>query len=206
MDALVLKHLALECTGLNAAGDLIRIEGPDPEPLFRVYVARHAGGDSVLFREDVPEATRKRLLRLPVLAFFEQPEAIKSILAEDAPCTEMHIGKSYVFAQPPNPNIYREVVVMEGKKYPSFVVVIDGAMASICDSSRENEVAGEAWVRTLEPYRRKGYARQTTAAWGAHLLSQGKTPFYSHRWDNLASQAVAQSLGLVEYLQDAGYV
>jgi predicted GNAT family acetyltransferase len=82
---------------------------------------------------------------------------------------------------------------------------VDGQIVSTCQSSRENDLAGEAWVRTLESYRRRGYARQVTAAWGSWLRQHGKTPYYSHRWDNLASQAVAQSLGLIQYIADAGY-
>jgi hypothetical protein len=45
-----------------------------------------------------------------------------------------------------------------------------------------------------------------TAAWGCYLLQQGKIPFYSHVVGNLASQAVARSLGLRQYIADVGYL
>ena len=86
-----------------------------------------------------------------------------------------------------------------------FGMLADGQVVSTCESSREDKYAGEAWVRTLEPYRRRGYARQVTAAWGRWLQQHGRVPFYSHRAENLASRAVAQSLGLIEYIEDAGY-
>jgi predicted GNAT family acetyltransferase len=72
-------------------------------------------------------------------------------------------------------------------------------------SSRENESAAEAWVRTLPAYRRRGLARRVTAAWATHAWAQGKVPFYSHRMDNLASQRAARTLGLAPFIVDAAY-
>jgi hypothetical protein len=217
---LIRLHLELECIGIDAAGQLVRIECLDPDTLHRVYVARHDSGDTLFFQAGLPLSLRKKLSRLPVSDFFEFPERVKVILAEDRPAGDVHIGKSYIFPETIRPSQYPDAVRLAEvdpglvRRYDPgldlsqkevYGVLADGQLVSTCESSRENEYAGEAWVRTLEPYRRRGYARQVTAAWGHALLRCGKVPFYSHKLHNLASQALAQNLGLVQYLQDAGY-
>ena len=79
-------------------------------------------------------------------------------------------------------------------------MIVEGEIVSTCESSRENGEAAEAWVRTLPPFRGRGFARQVTAAWAMHAHTRGKLPFYSHREDNLASRAVARGLGLDEFI------
>ncbi len=213
-------HMALECVGIDAQGQLIRIPGDDPDTLHRVYVARHDQGDSIFYRADVPAATRKKLSHLRVADFFESPERVVVILEADGPVTEQHIGKSYIFPEQIRDHQNLDVVRLSEldsavvQRYDAqldfsrrevFGVLVDGEIVSTCESSRENDAAGEAWVRTLEGYRQRGYARRVTAAWAQSLMARGKVPFYSHRWDNLASQAVAQSMGLIQYIADAGY-
>jgi RimJ/RimL family protein N-acetyltransferase len=222
---LIRLHLALECVGIDPSGELVRIPGPNPDTLHRVYVTRHAQGDEIFFQAGLPAETRRQLLQLPVSIFFEQPECVQAILAGDWPCDSFHIGKSYVFSESARRFPWPDVVRLS-QLDPALVQRYDpridvsqaevfgivagqgttGAeIAATCESSRENEQAGEAWVRTREAFRRRGFASQVTAAWGNWLLQHGKTPFYSHRWDNLASQAVAQRLRLLLYVQDAGY-
>lgn len=213
-------HMALECIGVNAAGRLVRIPGLDPDTLHRVYVTQHAGGDTFYFHERLPGPLCEALRGIPVEAYFDDPERIKAALAEDGPCEEIHIGKSYVFPPAISPADFPDVVRISQlprevvERYDPglvdcakevFAVLAGGEIASTCESSRENDQAGEAWVRTLEAHRRRGFARQVTAAWGYWLVRRGKVPFYSHRQENLASQAVAQSLGLLKYIDDAGY-
>lgn len=217
---LIRLHLALEGKGIDAAGQLVRIPCDDPDTLHRVYVTRNAQGDSLFFQADLPQPIRDKLLRLPVTDFFDYPQRVETILAEDGTCMERHIGKSYIFPDTLNPAQYPDVVRLaevdpgivrqfnpglDPRQKEVFGVLVDGKIVATCESSRENETAGEAWVQTLEPYRRRGYARQVTAAWGHWLQQHGKTPFYSHKMENLASQMVARSLGLVQYMADAGY-
>lgn len=214
-------HLALEGTGIDASGQLVRLPIPDPDTLFRVYVTRHALGDTIFFQAGLSQPIRDKLLRLPVTDFFTHPERVEAILAEELPCADRHIGKSYIFPDTLNAAHYPDVARLSqvdpgivqqfnpqfdpGQK-EIFGVLVDGKIVSTCESSREDVFAGEAWVQTLEPYRQRGYARQVTAAWGHGLQQHGKVPFYSHKWENLASQAVAHSLGLIQYIEDAGYV
>ena len=71
-----------------------------------------------------------------------------------------------------------------------------------CYSARLTGRAAEAGVETLETHRGRGYAPAVVAAWAHAVRETGRIPFYSTSWDNLASQAVARKLGLVQYATD----
>jgi GNAT superfamily N-acetyltransferase len=217
---LIRTQLALEGIGVDDEGQLIRVPCLNPDTLHRVYVARYPGGATIFFQAGLHPALCSCLLRLPVTEFFENPQRVRAILAEDRPCESSFIGKSYVFPDTISVIQYPDVLHLSQadpelvRQYnpeidPNhkevFGVMADGKIVATCESSREDDAAGEAWVFTLEPYRRRGYARQLTAAWGHWLQKRGKTPFYSHLRENLASQAVAQSLGLIQWVEGAGY-
>lgn len=87
-----------------------------------------------------------------------------------------------------------------------FAVVVDGVVASTCESARESAVAAEAWVRTIPSASRRGYATRVTAAWARDVRRRGKIPFYSHARENRASAGVARALDLVPFLDDVGYL
>jgi RimJ/RimL family protein N-acetyltransferase len=114
----------------------------------------------------------------------------------------MHEGKSYIFPNTITPLDYPDVEFSEA----AACIVRDGEIVSSCQSSRENASAAEAWVFTHPDYRGRGYARQVTMAWGHRLQKQSKIPFYSHHRTNLASEAVARSLRMIQYITDVGYV
>ncbi|MGH7085065.1 MAG: GNAT family N-acetyltransferase [Acetobacteraceae bacterium] len=132
------------------------------------------------------------------------------------------MGTSYTFAQTPASVELSDVVRLTAGEHAelvarydpelaldgraAFAILRDGRIVASCISSRENATAGEAWVRTEEAYRGRGYARQVTAVWGAALQRAGKIAFYSHRLDNEASAGVARGLGLHPYVRDAGYL
>ncbi|HLV36984.1 MAG TPA: GNAT family N-acetyltransferase [Spirillospora sp.] len=68
-----------------------------------------------------------------------------------------------------------------------------------------NAHSAEAWVFTDEIHRRRGFAKRVVRAWAQRIREQGRIPFYSHRIDNPVSQHLAESLGFVWYIDDAGY-
>lgn len=70
---------------------------------------------------------------------------------------------------------------------------------------RQTDKAAELALEVLPIYRRRGYGRQLAAAWANHIMHQGLVAFYSHLHDNLPSQTLAQSLGVVQYAVSAGY-
>ena len=75
-------------------------------------------------------------------------------------------------------------------------------IVAVCFSSRNGADAAEAGLETLAPFRGRGYAAAAVAAWAAAVRASGRLPLYSTGWDNLASQGVVRTLGLVPYGAD----
>lgn len=79
---------------------------------------------------------------------------------------------------------------------PAFAIQIDDRFVSTCITVRRTPDSIEAGTNTLAPHRGRGYAVSTTAAWVNAALSDGLVPFYSTSIDNVASQRVAEKVGL----------
>ena len=207
---LIKAQLRLECAGLNDQGLLVRIAGPDPDDIVRYYVYRRDGGYDRFFRHDVPAVIRAQILALPAETAFVEPEAIERLLSRHQPSEGYTFGVSYFGPPTISPADFSDVVRLAetdralidrfdpeleaSRDRPVHALVVDGRIVSACVSARENDEAGEAWVRTQPAFRRRGYARRVTASWAAHLQARGKLAFYSHRVDNAASRAVARNL------------
>jgi RimJ/RimL family protein N-acetyltransferase len=89
------------------------------------------------------------------------------------------------------------------ERWEPMVGLAEGdAAVSLCSSARLTERAAEAGVQTLEAYRGRGYAPAVVTAWAHAIRASGRVPLYSTSWENLASQAVAGKLGLVQYGTD----
>lgn len=217
---LLFLHMRLECVGIDVRGDMVRIPGDEPDGIARLYLAKIPGDVFYAYRFDVPLDIRSQIDVLSVETRLHDHGRVKQILEAHAPCMHVHYGRSYVFPAIPPKNDYPDVIEVDefsqslfdlfeppgGKQaHAVFAVLKDGKIVSACQSSRENERAGEAWVRTSPEYRGRGYARQVVSAWAVSLLQQNKTPFYSHVNNNLASKGLAESLGLVQYISDTGY-
>jgi len=202
---LVRIHLELECIGLDSDRLMVHIPCSNPDDIARFYIFQHTGAYTAYFSRDLPKLTREQIRLLSPEIAFSNYDTVKVILAADKPCEQMHIGKSYVFPDTLKAQDFADVVSIERDQRVVHAIVVDGEIVSSCESSRENNAAGEAWVYTAEAFRGRGYARQVTAAWGCDLQRKGKIPFYSHVVTNLASQAVARSLGLVQFIADVGY-
>lgn len=220
--ALITIHLHLECIEVDARGHLVPIPCPNPDTVPRLYVAQHAddGSLSRFVRHDVPDAVRRALLEIPPEEALHDHDRVRAVLAADGPCEELHYGQSCVcpdkFTQFDSPDVvrltedYRALIeefdnALDLSAGAVFAVTRAGHIVSTCQSSREDEAAAEAWVRTLPGYRGRGFACQVTAAWVSHAWARHKLPFYSYRMDNLASRGVARSLGLVSFITDAAY-
>ena len=198
----------------------MRVPGPFPDDISRVYVAEHAGGIETFFRADLRDDLIVRLQAIEPALIYREPRRVAEILAEDAPCEDWSEFISYVFPPdlPATPRVRRLDADRDGlliaaydpelveRPWPVFAIVEAGRIVSACISARENDAAGEAWVRTLPAYRRRGFAREVTTAWAADLARQGKVAFYSHRVDNPASAAVARGLGLLAFTHDIGFL
>ncbi len=214
-------QLALECIGPDADGLLVRIPGPNPDEIARYYVFRHADGYSSFSRHDVPRAIRHQLIEVGPERAFSYPASIQRILSQENTCKDVQFFKSYVFPAGRPIHEYTGAVRLDESHRAMiaeydlkldfatvavFAIIVDGHIASSCQSSREHDLAGEAWVRTRPAFRRSGCARQVTAAWANHLRQQGKIAFYSHELNNVASEGVAASLGLEQFATVATYL
>jgi len=213
-------HMALDGICFTSDSFLKPLPGSVPDKIPRLYLAQHDNGFLKCFREDLPAHIRQRLIKFQPEQILNDPETIKTLLVEDAPCEEIMQGKSYLFPNTLTPEDFLDVFQLGAthqsqfeqfapgealSPWPVYAVIANGRIVSTCQSSQENTSAAEAWVRTLPDFRRRGYAQQVTAAWAYHLQQRGKHPFYSHRWDNKASEAVARSLQLTLYATEVGY-
>jgi hypothetical protein len=218
---LVERQLALEGIGFDPNGRLIPRVASEPTDIPRFFVIRHAEWVDRYYRADLPDSLVERLAGVATEGLFDDDSQVKNILSEHAPCRDVWRGASYTFSVAPSLWDYPDVRILSeldrgalagfdrellSISRPIFAIFVDGNIASTCVSAREDEECAEAWVETLAPYRRRGYGRQVTAAWGHSVVTRGKLAFYSHARDNLASQGIARSLGLAWFLDGAGYL
>ncbi|HET7034045.1 MAG TPA: GNAT family N-acetyltransferase [Thermomicrobiaceae bacterium] len=198
--ALVRLKLEMEF-GIAPAGDVLPPPRSNPDGHPRFVVSRYQGGFARFLRHDVPEATRRRLLALGPERAVEDEAAVRAALERDAPLANIWRVRWYVIERSPAPDEYPEVVVQHGR----HVILVDGEVVARARTEAESERAAEVGVETLPAYRRRGYARQVVASWAAATLRQGKVAYYSHTADNLASAAVARSLGLTLLSDEVEY-
>lgn len=86
-----------------------------------------------------------------------------------------------------------------GVNDPVIATVVDDKAVSVCCSVRKGDVADEVGVETAVPFRRQGHGALAVATWAETVRAAGQIPLYSTSWTNVASMALAQSLGLVRY-------
>lgn len=211
MDTLELIHsqLALECIGFNTQGLLVRIPGPYPDEISRVYIYQVNGSYHLYFRADLSQPVREKIQALSGQTAFHNHEAVCAILGTEGACQGVFHGQTYAIDRLIDPGEYPDAVRLSGEqraliddyiagmdvgRRAVFAIIREGRIVATCTSSRENPVAGEAYVHTLPEYRRRGYGVQVTAAWASYLQRAGKIPFYSHALDNQGSRGVMRVL------------
>ncbi|WP_175540685.1 GNAT family N-acetyltransferase [Phyllobacterium sp. OV277] len=79
---------------------------------------------------------------------------------------------------------------------PISAAIADNRAVSICASAIASETAHSAGVETLPEYRGNGFALLAVTAWAEQVRSKRAVPFYATTFDNIASQRLANSLGL----------
>jgi RimJ/RimL family protein N-acetyltransferase len=214
-------QLELECKRIEGRDTIVRVPCGHPDEISRCLITYIDGAYGVYYRYDLPATTRARLAAVPAERLFVDRERVGEILAADAPCKSIWVGKTYRFPEILVPELRTHAVRLNDRRHADVLaryeggtvigervvygVIADGQVVAACEASRENDQAAEAWVRTVPAYRRRGYAREVTAAWAYAIQQQGKIPFYSHAVDNDASAAVARSLGLICFLSAVGY-
>ncbi len=206
-------------------GCLQRINEPagDATPAPRFFLGYTNEGSICRFRQDLPDNIVTQLKEVAATeSMFMNSQKIprnhrqfKNILQNHAPIERVWVGPAYRFPEQivPPTNVVRlsrasagllngdftEMVSELNSSQPYLAVIEDSQAVSVCRSVRSSSRAHEAGVDTLAGYRRRGYATSVVAAWALAVRALNRIPLYSTSWDNVASQRVAQRLGLVQY-------
>jgi GNAT acetyltransferase-like protein len=210
-------------------------EAPEETPRYYVARAAW-GAWRAHIRPDIPAALRYDLAASPPERALDDPDATLALFSRHgAACHSVWLGRTARFPDdldlalaegvvplPAGLDVYGEAAPSLPSGAPAatsgppaapssftprqFAIIEDGLVVSTCESSRESGRAAEAWVRTLPGWRGRGYAARVATAWALDVRRRGKEPFYSHHRDNLASAAVARTLRLIPFLDDAGYL
>jgi len=210
-------------------GRVVTVNEPDGGPAPRFFFGRTREGNLWRVRHDLPDGIPRRLESLasrdPVHNDLEAPprnlDAMLAVLAKDGEARVGHFGPAYRFPDHlPAPTGVTRITAANAhllRRMPAYLddvkrgldayeprlaVIEDGVAVAICNSARLTNRVAEADVETLEGYRGRGYAPVVVAAWAQAIRATGRTPLYSTSWDNLASQAVARKLGLIQYGTD----
>jgi RimJ/RimL family protein N-acetyltransferase len=98
--------------------------------------------------------------------------------------------------RPPEWDVDEWVELLTGQLGPWAMLTEDHGVASLCHTARLAPAGAEAGVFTDARHRGRRLARVVTSAWARQLWGSGVPVFYSHADDNIASQRVAEGLGL----------
>lgn len=216
---------------LDESGLLIPYPGSTEQAWFVCY----QGDSRTLrfYRRDLPEDLRERLAALPDEAPFDDRAAVEKILGErlgekrwtgstaaippggrtgHSSDARLLGRQDLEIAGGPDVAVSADNLAARERREdgaigerPVAAVFVEGRLVSVCESARENDIAAEAWVRTLPEFRRKGHARQAVAIWAGAARDSGKVPFYSHSADNTASRALLRSLGGHDFARVVAY-
>lgn len=184
---------------LDPDGRLAPITGSTEKACYLVH--RFLNTYLSYFSNQLPARIINELEKIGPQAAFEAPGEILRALDGVEYSARSEPFLTYTFRTKPSEAEFPLVRENNGR----FEVLIDGRPVSWAWSVRENEHCAEVAVETLPEHRQRGYARQVTAAWGNTILCQGRTPFFSHAETNLASAALARSLGLLYFSTCVGF-
>ena len=199
MQAQELIRLQIELEYRLEGDGLIPFPGSTEQARFIVY--RFKGGFTRFYRIDIPVQLRLELDRVDATQVFEAQALVHEIMNAYSRAGSAGIFESCSFVQSPRLHAYPDVE-RDGK---SYIVKADGKPACWAWSERTNDRCVEVAVETLPAYQRRGFARQTVSALAADEMRKGKVVFFSYKLDNLASQALGRSLGVVPFATCAAF-
>jgi len=209
-------------------GRLRAVNEPEKPPAPRFYMVRTAVGNHWRFRYDLPAATIQQLNQLceaePLSADLTRPPqqytVIKAVLEAQAPLQDEYRGPVY-WIPPGRPRPANVVLIaatnaqllqplfpwvlplpQNPRRGALVATVAQGMAVALCYCSRIPDQVTHAGVETAEAFRGQGYATAAVAGWAAEVRCLGLIPLYGTSWDNLASQRIAQKLGMVLYGED----
>ena len=180
---------------LDESGLLVPFNHGSEQAYYVVY--QHLQGYKVYFNHELPSNLRAQLSQLGASAAFERPEKVRQCITDaNLPCKGGEdIFWSGYFSQPPTLVDYPDVSHYE----VAWSVYRDDQEVCRALSIRQNERCAEVYVESLPAYRRRGFGRQVVAAWALEIMDSDRVALYSYRLKNLASAALASSLGVIWY-------
>jgi hypothetical protein len=207
----------------DVRGRMVHVNEPGGKAAPRFFLGTTAHGHIWRFRHDLGHEVEAELdalcLAEPVRDVAElDTTRYEDVLARVGPIQSVYAGPAYRFPldlpdAPPairitedNSDVLRpyleEWLPDVGYRDAMFAVVVGGHAVAIASSVRTSAVADEVGVETAAEFRGRGYASQAVITWAREIRSMNRIPLYSTSWDNVASQALAHSLGLSVYGAD----
>ena len=210
----------------DAMGRMRRANEPGGAVAPVFFLGRTAVGNEWRFRHDVGDDLLSELATLcvnePVGDHMTLPPygstPYSDVLAQYGPIQNLWTGPAYHFPGELPTAVDTALVTVENADVlrphfedwlgdiphcqPFMALVQDGRAVSICCSVRITTDVHEAGVETSPDFRGRGYAGEVVASWANAVRRIGPIPLYSTSWENGASRAVAERLGLVRYGTD----
>jgi GNAT superfamily N-acetyltransferase len=205
-------------------GRLLETNEAKPNQAPRVFLARTAEGTTCRVRHDVGADLAAELRRIadrlpPLPEAVGAPEtydAVRDVVAADAPVSHAWYGPAFVFAGPARP-LHPEVVevgeadVFDGEfadfrtdldqHRPFFAVVRGGSVVAGGFTARLTDREAEAGVQTHPAHRRQGLGVAVVNAWRVATERSGRLALYSTSYDNTGSRGIARALDLDQYAE-----
>lgn len=202
----------------DLSGRLLAVNEPGCSPAPRFFLGRTLEGNECWVRHDLDDSLIRDLTELCKSAPVGEQVGILPFsrrLSRDGPVQKTWTGPAYRFPQNLNEvgnavrvtaenasvlTPYFEDWVGDAQNETPFAAFLeDGKAVSICCSVRMTPQAHEAGVETHPDFRGRDLAERVVAAWARFVFEEDRVPLYSTSWENQASQAVAEKLGLVRY-------
>ena len=204
----------------DSRGRMVEVNQWDGGKPARFILMRTADHVVCRFRSDVPDELAQALEELcsqeprgPELGKLPvHHHRYRTLLSSHAPVESVGAGPAYIFTQdvvgsaaPIGIGEHNAFLLRGGleewiadvpHRRPFMAMVEDGHAVAVCASVRISTAVHCAGVETRPEYRHRGHAVNAAAGWGHAVRALGATPFYSTSWENIASQRVAERLGL----------
>lgn len=186
--------------GVPIHGDSIPVTLANSRDVPTLTVARHAHGYVLLFRADMPPDERARYRSVGAAKLFRPHD-------DDLAMLSLNNGVPvdccwYVINRIPDPSEFPDVEIRDTQ----YIVERNGQIAAQAWSALHDARAAEVELMTAEAFRRLGLGRQVVAAWAHDVRREGRVAFYSHLVSNVASRALAASVGAWKYAETREYV
>ena len=207
-------------------GRLVRVNVPGGGPAPRFYLGRTRHGCEWRVRGDLDHQLIDELAALCTLeatdvddfAPPEMPTPFEAVLARSSPVQKIWMGPAYYAGSEVRPMPGAVAVTLENAEIlrahlpswvsgvsderPMFAATVNGDAVAVCSTVRRTSAAVQAGVETVPDFRGRGYGSTVVAAWADAVRRSGATPLYSTSWENVASRALARSLGLTLFGAD----